>query len=92
MTMIRVSPYITNTLFMLVCIMSALQHYRHDRPNPVTNVQFAMIVFGMLMVLVVALCNDINPWLSPAFLAIAVASLIFTIRQQRMLPPRKRFE
>ena len=90
--MIHISPYITNTLFLAVCILSALQHYQHDRPNPVTNLQFAMIVFGMVMVLVVALCNDISPWLSLAFFVIAAASLIFMIRQHRMLPPRKRFE
>jgi hypothetical protein len=60
MTMFYVSPYITNTLF--------------------------------LMVLVVALYNTVNPWLSLVFFLMAAASLIVVIRQHRMLPPRKKFE
>jgi hypothetical protein len=90
--MFYISPYITNTLFLATCILSGLQHWRLARPNPITNLQFGMIVFGMIMVLVVALYNALNPWLSLVFFLMATASLIYTIRQQRMLPPSKTFE
>lgn len=90
--MFFVSPYITNTLFLVTCFLSGFQHWQLDRPNPVTNIQFAMIVFGMIMVLIVALYNTVNPWLSLVFFLMAASSLIFMIRQHRMLPPRKKFE
>ena len=51
-----------------------------------------MIVFCLLMILVVALYNRINPWLSLGFFAVAAICLGTMIRQHRMLPPMKPFE
>jgi Flp pilus assembly protein TadB len=62
------------------------------RANPVTNIQFFMIVFCMLMVLVIVMNHITDPWWSLAFFLIAVGTLAVIIRQHRMLPPMKPFE
>ena len=51
-----------------------------------------MIVFCLVMILIVAIYNRDNPWLSLAFFLIAVGSLGVMIRQHRMLPPNEAFE
>jgi hypothetical protein len=62
------------------------------RPNPLTIIQFWMILFCLLMAVIVTLYNRVNPWLSLVLFLIAVTSLGVIIRQHRMLPPMKRFE
>jgi len=84
--------WITNFLFLAVGWLSGWQLMRLKRPNPVTNLQFVMAVFCIIMVVVVALYNRANPWLSLVFLLIAVGCLGVMIRRHRMLPPVKRFE
>jgi hypothetical membrane protein len=86
--------WISNTLFLITCGIAGYQHSRLNRENPVANLQFALIVFSMLMVVVIVLYSrhHENPWLSLAFFVIAVGTLSLTIRQHRMLPPNKSYE
>jgi len=90
--MIFIPAWISNTLLLVACVLAGVQHVRLKRPNPVTNIQFVMMVFSMAMVLVVAFYNQENPWLSWAFFLIGAGSLAVIIRQQRMMPPMKPFE
>ena len=87
--MFFIPAWVTNVLFLITCYLSGFQHVQMRRPNPVTNIQFFMIAFSLLMVLAVTLYNRANPWLSLAFLLIAVGCLGVMIRQHRMLPPMK---
>jgi hypothetical protein len=90
--MFFVPAWISNILLLITCYLSGFQHVQMKRPNPVTNIQFVMMVFSLLMILIIAFYNRENPWLSLAFFLIAVGSFALTIRQHRMLPPRKPFE
>ncbi|WP_158930289.1 hypothetical protein [Acidisphaera sp. S103] len=87
--MIFVPAWITNFLLLGNCWLSGYQLVQLRRANPIPTVQFMMVLFCLVMVLLVALYNRLNPWLSLAFLLIAVINLTITMRQQRMLPPRK---
>jgi hypothetical protein len=62
------------------------------RPNPVPSIQFVMVVFSLLMMLVVTMYNRTSPWLSLVFFFISAGNLGVMIRQHRMLPPMKPFE
>jgi Ca2+/Na+ antiporter len=84
--------WVSNVLLLIACVLSGIQHMLLRRPNPVTNIQFFMMIFTMVMVLVVALYNKESPWLSLGFFLTAVGSLALVIRQQRMMPPSKPFE
>ena len=86
--------WITNTLFLMTCVLAGYQHWRLNRENPVTNLQFMVIVFSILMMLVNVLYSrhHTDPWLSLAFFLIAAGTLCLTLRQQRMLPPNRSFE
>ena len=66
------------------------KHRREQSENPVVNLQFGMMVFCLLMVLIVALYNRVNPWLSLVFFLISLTNLGVMIRQHRLLPPMKR--
>ena len=90
--MFFISPYITNVILLVTIVLSGVQHARLKRDNPVTNVQFGMMVFCMVLMVVVALYNGINPWLSLAFFVAAVGCLMMTLRQHRMLPPMNAIE
>ena len=90
--MFFVPAWITNFLFLITCYLSGFQHVQLKRPNPITNIQFFMMAFSLLMVLVVALYNRENRWLSMGFLLVALGSLGLMIRQLRYLPPLRRFE
>ena len=90
--MIFIPAWITNILFLVAIYLSGFQHMRLRRPNPVTNIQFLMIAFCLAMIVIVALYNRANPWLSLAFFITAVTCLGVMIRQNRMLPPMKAFE
>ncbi len=86
--------WISNLVFLATCVLAGYQHWRFNRENPVTNLQFMVIVFSILMMVVVLLYgrHHTDPWLSLAFFLIATCCLVLTIRQQRMLPPSKTFE
>jgi hypothetical membrane protein len=90
--MFYIPAWISNVLLLITCGLSGFQHIQMRRSNPITNIQFVMIVFCMVMVLVVAVYNRATPWLSVVFFLIAAASLTLMIRQHRMLPPKKSYE
>ena len=90
--MFFIPTWITNIVLLGTCWLSGYQLVQLRRANPIPTIQFAMILFGMLMILIVAMKNGINPWLSLVFLLIAVATLIVMLRQHRLLPPRKPLE
>jgi hypothetical protein len=92
MSMIFIPSWVTNVMLLITCWISGFQLVQMKRANPVTNIQFVMIVFSMLMVLITALYNKTNPWLSLVFFLIAAVNLTVTIRQLRMMPPMKRIE
>jgi hypothetical protein len=90
--MVFIPVWVTNILFMITIYLSGFQHVRLRRPNPITNIQFFMIAFALVMIVIVTLYNRVNPWLSLAFFVTSVVSLGMMIRQHRMLPPMKIFE
>lgn len=90
--MFFVPGWLTNILLLITCYLAGYQHVQLDRPNPIKTLQFGVIIFSLLMILVVVFCNHINPWLSAGFFLAAAGSLAYMIRQHRMLPPRKSFE
>lgn len=90
--MFHMSPYVTNVIFIATVYLSGFEHVQLRRPNPFTNIQFLMMAFCLVMVLIVAFYNYINLWLSWLFFLIAVGSLLYMIRQLRMLPPTRQFE
>jgi len=92
MTMFFISPYLTNIMFLITIYMSGFQHVQMKRPNPITNMQFFLMVFSMVMVIVVAFYNRVNPWLSLAFFLAGAASLATAVRQLRFMPPLKPIE
>jgi len=65
--MFFIPTWISNVLLLVTCWLSGFQLVQLKRANPVMNIQFVMIVFSMLMVLIVALYNRTNPWLSLLF-------------------------
>lgn len=90
--MFFIPTWISNFVLLGTCWLAGFQLVQLRRLNPVTNIQFAMVVFGLVMVLIVTLYNRVDPWLSLAFFLIAVGSLGVMVRQHRMLPPMKPFE
>jgi fatty acid desaturase len=90
--MIFIPAWITNILFFVTFYLSGYQHVQLRRPNPITNLQFFIMVFCLVMIVIVALYNSENPWLSLSFFLVAVAGLGLMVRQHRMLPPMKSFE
>jgi hypothetical protein len=87
-----VSTYITNLLFLVTVYLSGFQHVQLKRPNPVANIQFVMMAFSLSMMILVALYNYDDPWLSDGFFLTAVGCLALMIRQHRLLPPMQPFE
>ncbi len=90
--MVFIPTWVSNVLFLITIYISGYQHVQLKRRNPVTNVQFIMIAFALLMIIVGALYSHENAWLSLGFFVIAVACLGLMIRQHRTLPPTRRFE
>jgi hypothetical protein len=90
--MIFAPIWITNFLLLGTCWLAGYQLMRLRRTNPIPTIQFAMVLFCLLLVMPVARYNRVNPWLSLAFLLIALINLTVTIRQHRMLPPKKPLE
>ena len=81
--------YVTNAIFLAIAYIAGYQHVQTRRLNPLSTVQFWMIVFALAMMLVVTLESRRGPWYSVGFFLIAVASLWFIIRRHRYLPPRE---
>jgi hypothetical protein len=90
--MFFVPAWVSNVLLLITCWLSGFQLVQLRRPNPLATIQFWAVLFCLLMVLLVALYNEVNPWLSLTFFVIAVGCLGGMIRQHRMLPPMKRIE
>lgn len=90
--MFFIPAWISNVLLLVTCWLSGFQMVQMRRPNPVATIQFSMILFCLLMVVVVALYSKVNPWWSLGFFLIAVVNLGVMIRQNRLLPPRRRIE
>jgi Ca2+/Na+ antiporter len=90
--MIFIPVWISNVILLIACVWSAIQHTLLRRANPVTNIQFFIMIFTIVMMLGVVFYNNVNPWLSLGFFLIAVVCLGVTFRQQRMMPPMKPFE
>ncbi|HEY0185543.1 MAG TPA: hypothetical protein VGC09_22300 [Rhodopila sp.] len=87
--MFFIPAWISNILLLITCYLSGFQHVQLRRPNPVTNIQFFMVAFCLAMIVIIALYNRVNPWLSLVFFLTAITCLGYMIRQMRMLPPRK---
>jgi uncharacterized membrane protein len=90
--MVFIPAWVSNVLFLITIYISGYQHVRLKRRNPVTNLQFVMIAFALLMIIFGAFYGHENAWLSVGFFTLAVACLGLMIRQQRTLPPTRRFE
>jgi hypothetical protein len=90
--MFFIPAWISNVLLLITCYISGFQHVQLRRPNPITNLQFFMMAFSLVMMVVVTMYNRENRWLSEAFFLIAVSCLGLMIRQFRMLPPMKPIE
>jgi hypothetical protein len=90
--MFVIPTWITNCLFLAGFVLTAYQHWRLNPENPVTNVQFIVMVGSILMILMVTLFNRTNSWLSLAFFLIAAGSLFLAIRRHRKLPPSKAWQ
>ncbi|MBS0644454.1 MAG: hypothetical protein U1E70_26210 [Acetobacteraceae bacterium] len=90
--MFFIPTWITNLLFLFSFYLSLFQHVRMREMKPTFNLQFFMAVFSLLMVLVVLFENRRAPWLSLAFLAIAVTCLGVLYSQMKYLPPKKRYD
>jgi peptidoglycan/LPS O-acetylase OafA/YrhL len=94
--MIVISPFFINPLFIAAMVFSGWQHVRLQRPNPVLNRQFATMVFCMVMMLVTIQNNrdnpthHPNPWVSLVLLLLGIVVLTLAVRQNRMVPPRRR--
>ncbi|HVY14672.1 MAG TPA: hypothetical protein VHB27_05560 [Rhodopila sp.] len=87
--MVFVPAVITNLIMIAAAVVSGFQHARLKYRNPVTNVQFAVMAATPVLILAVTLYNRASPYLSVVFLLIALAAMMLTIRQQRMIPPRR---
>jgi hypothetical protein len=85
--MVFIPAWVTNVLFLINVYLFGFQHVQLRRPNPITNIQFVMMAFSLVMIVIVALYNRVDPWLSLIFFLAAVASLGWMIRQ-----PLKSFE
>ena len=90
--MFFILAWISSVLFLITCYLAGYQHVQLRRPNTVLNLQFLMIIFSLLMILVGTVYNHKDPWLSLAFFLVAAGGLIVMIRQHRLLPPNKNFE
>ena len=90
--MFFIPTWITNILFLLAFYLSLFQHVRTREIKPTFNLQFFMAAFSLLMVLVVLFQNYRDPWLSLAFLVLALTCLGVLYSQMKYLPPKKRYD
>jgi hypothetical protein len=88
---ITISPFFIIPFFIAAAALSAWQHVRIARVNPLTGIQLWMMLFCIVMMLVVNFLDrrNPNPWLTVLFFVIAVTTFLFALRQNRMVPPRQ---
>lgn len=89
--MFFIPAWCSNVLLLITCYLSGFQHVQLKRANPVTNIQFFMMAFSLIMIWVIAVYASSDAWLSVGFFLLAVGCLALMIRQHRMLPPMKPF-
>jgi hypothetical protein len=90
--MFFIPTWITNVLLFVTFYLLSFQHVQLRRPNPIMNLQFAMMVFTLAMILVTTFYNRESPWLSLTLFVLSVANLFLAYRQFRMLPPLRSIE
>ncbi len=90
--MITISPIFIIPLFIAAAAVSCWQMVRIPRDNPITGMQFWVVVFCIVMMLLTIFLGRGDPWYSAGFFAVAVATLLLVLRQNRMVPPRNRIE
>ena len=88
--MFFIPVWVSNVILLVTCVMSALQHVRLKRENPITNIQFFMMFFTMAMIWIVAVYDD-GVWISLGFFLMSAVCLIVMLREQRKMPPLKLF-
>ncbi len=89
--MITISPFFIIPFFIAAAALSAWQHVRMARANPFAGIQLWLMLFCIVMMLVVNFLDrrNPNPWLTVLFFVVAVATFLFALRQNRMVPPRQ---
>jgi hypothetical protein len=89
--MIVISRFFIIPFFIAAAALSGWQLVRMGRDNPLTGLQFWMVVFCIAMMLVVTLTErqEGHPWLSLVFFLTAVVTFGVAFRQNRMVPPRE---
>jgi peptidoglycan biosynthesis protein MviN/MurJ (putative lipid II flippase) len=92
--MFFIPTWIPNVLLLLSCVLANYQQSRLNRENVFKTLQFGITIFSIAMIVFVVLYtrNHRDPWISLVFFLIALATLVITMRQFRMLPPKKAFE
>ncbi len=92
--MFFIPAWITNLVLFFACVISAYQHTRLNRQNPLATVQFGIIVLSLFIIVanVIVSRHNHDPWVSLVFFLVAATIAIFAYRQFRMLPPNKLFE
>jgi peptidoglycan biosynthesis protein MviN/MurJ (putative lipid II flippase) len=92
--MFFIPVWIPNVLLLLSCVLANYQQWRLNRENIFKTLQFGITIFSVVMIVSGLLYarHHRDPWLSLVFFFIALATLVITLRQFRMLPPTKAFE
>jgi hypothetical protein len=84
--MFMVPGWIASTLFLITCYISGFQHTKLARRNPILNIQFIMMAFSLVMILLNVMYSYESPWVALGFLLVAVGSLSLMIHQFRRMP------
>jgi hypothetical protein len=87
--MFYIPGWISNILLFITIYVSGYQHVRLRRPNPITNLQFFMVLFCLILIVVIDMHGHDNPWLSLGFFVVALGCFLWMLRQLRYLPPRE---
>lgn len=88
--MITIPPILIIPLFIAAAAVSCWQLVRIPRDNPIVGLQFWAVVFCIVMMLLTIFLGRGDPWFSVGYFAVAVATLLLVLRQNRMVPPRER--
>ncbi len=96
--MFVVPPIVINPFFIASVAFSGWQHVRMQRANPIFSQQFGMMAVCPVLMLITAFNGRVtqshqpNPWVSLVMLLLGIAALVMTLRQNRLVPPRRRIE
>ncbi|HVZ09991.1 hypothetical protein [Rhodopila sp.] len=90
--MIFIPRWLTNIVFLVAFYLCLIEHVRFRFVKKPLNTQLFLAIFCAAMVLVVTFNNHRDPWLSIAFLIVALGCLAYTWRQWRYLPPKRRYD